>query len=213
MGDKSELQHIPRAVDALVLSEARSSLIARARKDATSLMESRPLTMESTPVEALGTSVLSNDVEAEEQFHNGLISNSGQDYVSAAFWFRKAAEKGHTRAGCALGLLYCKGQGVPQDNAKAIDCWRKAAEQGEDNALYYLTLYSVSGALGTPNNYAEGYFWASLAVARTAGHDLAPYVEIRDGCASKLTLDQLSKVQTQVSQWLVANQSVPQKCR
>ena len=38
MGDKSELQHIPRAVDALVLSEARSSLIARARKDAAEIV-------------------------------------------------------------------------------------------------------------------------------------------------------------------------------
>jgi hypothetical protein len=42
MGEKSELQHIPRAVDALVLSEARSSLIARGRSNAKSLLARKP---------------------------------------------------------------------------------------------------------------------------------------------------------------------------
>ena len=42
MADKSELQHIPRTVDALVLSEARSSLIARASNDAKAIMARKP---------------------------------------------------------------------------------------------------------------------------------------------------------------------------
>jgi hypothetical protein len=42
VADKSELQHIPRVVDALVLSEAHSSLIARASNDAKALMARKP---------------------------------------------------------------------------------------------------------------------------------------------------------------------------
>jgi len=42
VADKSELQHIPRAVDALVLSEARSSLIARASDAGKTIMARKP---------------------------------------------------------------------------------------------------------------------------------------------------------------------------
>jgi hypothetical protein len=72
-------------------------------------------------------------------------------------------------------------------------------------------LYSLSGALGTPNDYAEGYFWASLAAARANGPDQAPYAEIRDGCATKLPPGELSKVRARVSQWLAANRPEPHK--
>jgi hypothetical protein len=42
VADKSELQHMPRAVDTLILSESRSSLIARGSNDAKAIMARSP---------------------------------------------------------------------------------------------------------------------------------------------------------------------------
>ena len=41
------------------------------------------------------------------------------DYSEAAMWYRRAAEQGDSRAQYSLGLLYDRGQGVPQDIIEA----------------------------------------------------------------------------------------------
>jgi TPR repeat protein len=45
-----------------------------------------------------------------------------------AGWYRKAADQGHARAQCNLGLMYANGQGVAQDHATATTWLRKAAD-------------------------------------------------------------------------------------
>ncbi len=59
-----------------------------------------------------------------------------------------------------LGEKYFEGDGVPQDLNKAIEYYRKAAEQGHAGAQYQLGwLYTVG--LGVPQDYAEGFKWYS----------------------------------------------------
>jgi len=53
-----------------------------------------------------------------------------QDYTQAAFWYRKSAEQGYSKAQSNLGSMYHRGQGVPQDDTQASSWFRKAAEQG-----------------------------------------------------------------------------------
>ena len=48
----------------------------------------------------------------------------------------KAAEKGDANIQVQLGAMYLLGQGVPQDNAKALGWYSKAAEQGHANGQY-----------------------------------------------------------------------------
>ena len=43
----------------------------------------------------------------------------------------KAAEQGHAAAQYMLGLCYELGEGVEQDQVKAVEWYRKAAEQGQ----------------------------------------------------------------------------------
>ncbi len=43
-----------------------------------------------------------------------------EDLVEAVRWFRLAAEQGGAEAQYNLGVLYATGQGVPQDNAEAV---------------------------------------------------------------------------------------------
>jgi TPR repeat protein len=60
------------------------------------------------------------------------------DYLQAAGWYRKAAEKGLAEAQYGLGFLYLYGKGVPMDYAQATAWMLKAAEQGETKAQFNL---------------------------------------------------------------------------
>lgn len=181
----------------------------RARKDAANLLVRR-FTAEIPPVaRPLEASTLLDQGDAEEQFRLGQNFYSTQDYGQAAVWLSKAAEQGHGKAQSHLGYLYCKGHGVPQDDAQAVVLWQRAAEQGDETALFDLVLLYASEAMGIPQSYIEGYFWASLAA--TIEPDQVLYVEIRNGFASKLAPHELSKAQIRVSQWLATNKSRPRK--
>ena len=57
-----------------------------------------------------------------------------QDYAKAAWWFRRAAERGKAKAQAKLGLAYEKGQGVPQNNMLAHMWLNLAALQGKEDA-------------------------------------------------------------------------------
>ena len=56
--------------------------------------------------------------------------NEKTDYATDASWFRKAAEEGNVFAQHALGVLYVKGEGVPQDYVQAHMWSSLSAAQG-----------------------------------------------------------------------------------
>ena len=62
------------------------------------------------------------------------IFNKKTDYATDVSWFRKAAEEGNVFAQHALGVLYAKGEGVPQDYVQA-HMWfsLSAAQDGDTN--------------------------------------------------------------------------------
>jgi hypothetical protein len=62
-------------------------------------------------------------------YFGGLLAP--QDYLAAAWWFRKAAEQGSFLAPYKLGLLYENGLGVPRDPAKAAGWYREGAKSGD----------------------------------------------------------------------------------
>ena len=69
-----------------------------------------------------------------------------------------AAERGDPKAEARLGSMYYYGQGVPQDDTKAANWYRKSAEQGnaagEDGLAwsYYL-------GRGSPQDYSQALAW------------------------------------------------------
>ncbi len=73
-------------------------------------------------------------------------------------WFRKAAEQGYAPAEHNLGLMYDKGQGVPQDYQEALKWYRKAAEQGHAPGQFCLGLMYDEGQ-GVPQDYQEALKW------------------------------------------------------
>ena len=73
-------------------------------------------------------------------------------------WFRKPAEQGYTDAQYFLGLMYAKGQSVPQDYGEAIKWIRMAAEGRDYEAQYTLGNMYYQGE-GVPQDYTEAAKW------------------------------------------------------
>jgi TPR repeat protein len=114
--------------------------------------------------------------DAEAQFSLGLKFASGgpaalEDYTQAAHWYLKAASQNHALAQFNLGLMFADGQGVAQDDAKALMWMRMAALQGDAGAQYHLGLRSRRDSFeGLPKDALESnleaYKWFRLAAAQ-----------------------------------------------
>ncbi len=64
-----------------------------------------------------------------------------------------------------LGVLYAKGEGVPQDDEQAAKWFRLAAEQGNGNAQFNLGLLHGEGQ-GVPQDVMQAHMWWNLAAAQ-----------------------------------------------
>lgn len=67
-----------------------------------------------------------------------------RDFVKAAEYYRKAAEKGYMEAQYELGRCYEIGLGLPSARHRASEWYVKAAERGHIEAQYYLGKYCES---------------------------------------------------------------------
>ena len=78
-------------------------------------------------------------------FDDALSAYSRGDYETAMRLFRPLAEQGNADAQANLGFMYQNGQGVPQDDKRAIAWYRKAADQGNDYGQTTLGFMYESG--------------------------------------------------------------------
>ena len=76
--------------------------------------------------------------------------------------WRPLAEQGYAKAQNNLGVVYDNGYGVPQDDAQAVDWYRKAAEQGDVRAQFNLGLMYGRGQ-GVARDYVRAYAWFNTA--------------------------------------------------
>ena len=91
-------------------------------------------------------------------FDEGAVAYERGDYETAHREFLKAAEQGDARAQYNLGVMYGKGEGVPQDYAEALRWYRQAAEQGDASAQFNLGVMYYRGE-GVSRDYAEALRW------------------------------------------------------
>ena len=94
----------------------------------------------------------------EQQFQQGLESANKGDYQTAIKLWKPLAEQGSTSAQFNLGIMYSKGYGVKQDDAKAAKWYRKAAEQGMIDAQNKMGEVYLDGR-GVKQNDAEAVKW------------------------------------------------------
>ena len=67
-------------------------------------------------------------------FEKGLNAYEKEDYSTALREWTPLAEQGDALAQYNLGLMYDKGQGVPQDYKTAVKWYTLAAEQGDPDS-------------------------------------------------------------------------------
>ena len=114
------------------------------------------------------------EISAEEMNRKGYDADEKKNYAEAIRWYRKAADKGLAKAQANLGLMYEKGQGVPQDYSLALDWYRKAAAQGFAAAQHSVGYFYEKG-LGVKKDSAQAVAWFRKAAEQgiaVAQHNL-----------------------------------------
>ena len=121
---------------------------------------------------------------------------------------RQAAEQGDATAQFNLGVMYAKGEGVPQDDAEAVQWYRLAAEQGHAEAQGTLGAMYMNGQ-GVPQDDETAHVWLNVAASRSTGEQRDKYVEARDAVAERMTRGQLAEAQRRAREWDEASRLFP----
>ena len=116
------------------------------------------------------------------------------DYTQAARLFRPLAEQGIASAQFNLGMMYARGQGVPQDYQAALKWYRRAAEQGHASAQNNLGLMYERGR-GARQDFILAHMWSNIAAATLNGDEGKTALTRRDHVASQMTPAQIEKAQ------------------
>jgi TPR repeat protein len=116
------------------------------------------------------------------------------DYTQAARLFRPLAEQGIPAAQVNLGMMYAKGQGVPQDYQAALKWYRRAAEQGNGSAQNNLGLMYERGR-GVRQDFILAHMWSNIAAGALNGDEGKTALTRRDHVASQMTAGQIEKAQ------------------
>ena len=137
---------------------------------------------------------------AEGDWDRARTAHERGDYAAEVAIVRPLAEKGLPFAQFNLGVLYDQGKGVPQDNALAMQWYRKAAEQGLPQAQVNLAIMYEEGQ-GVSPDYAQAYFWYALADAQGDGQ--AP--QAKQDVAKKMTPAQIEEAERRVKEFRAAH--------
>jgi TPR repeat protein len=110
------------------------------------------------------------------------------DYDKAVADVQFLAHGGEARAQYDLGVMYDKGQGVPQSDKEAMYWYGRAAEQGEPRAQYNLGLMYLNGQ-GVEPDLIKAYYLVSLS----ASHGNANALNARDYVSEKMSSEQIAE--------------------
>ena len=113
---------------------------------------------------------------------------------------RKLAEQGDADAEWQLGILYHDGDGVPKDDAVAMQWYERAAEQGYVPAQSTLGAYYWAGR-GIPQDLSKAYFWSQLALAQGDENSKSRL----EGLSAQMTQSQVAAARQQAEAWLHAH--------
>jgi len=131
-----------------------------------------------------------------DDFQDGLDAYKRQDYKTAYKLWLPLAEQGDADAQVLLGVMYDKGQGVPQDYKESIKWYRLSAEQGDAEAQSNLGLMYYNGQ-GVPQDYVSAHMWWNLSSAN--GDKDA--IKNRKLVETKMTTQQIEKAQELARNW------------
>lgn len=114
---------------------------------------------------------------------------------------QRKAEQGNATALFNLGLMYDKGEGVPQDYGEALKWYRKAAELGHASAQFNLGFIYTYG-LGVPEDYGEAVKWLEIAASLGKGYVGEMAVKMRNDISAHMTREQIAEANRLSREWL-----------
>ena len=123
-------------------------------------------------VTALAALVAATPQVARAGFAEALNAYDAGQYETAFREWMKLARAGDAAAQRNIGQMYRLGLGVRQDDAKAVEWYRRAAEQGLSRAQANLGMMYLLGR-GTEQDYGEAARWFARAAAQ--GHVISMY--------------------------------------
>ncbi len=115
--------------------------------------------------------LLAAPVQAD--FSGALRAYDNGDYQTALAEFRSLATGGDADAQSILALMYLEGQAVDTDMGQAIGWYVAAAEQGQVDAQYALSIIAMEGVGGTSRDETTAALWMREAARR--GHMYAQF--------------------------------------
>lgn len=130
----------------------------------------------------------------------GVRAYAHENYPRSARLLFARAERGDPRAQTYIGVMYLRGQGLPQNYQAAAEWLHRAARGGAPAAQYFLGLLYDKG-LGVPQDFVLAQAWLDLAVAQAEPGWRARWAPIRDAVASKMSRAQLAEAQQLALDW------------
>ena len=110
---------------------------------------------------------------------------------------RKLADQGDAEAQWQMGVRFHNAEGVPHDDAQAMQWFQRAAEQGHVTAQSALGAYYFA-ARGVPKDLSKAYFWSVIAMAQ--GDEISKgRLEL---LASQMTHAQVDAARQQAEAWI-----------
>ncbi len=106
----------------------------------------------------------------QADYEAGVTAYYRQDYETAFREFKTVAAAGDENAQYNVGLMYLKGQGVPENPEEASRWFHHAAMQGQVDAQSFLGALYADGQ-GVHQDYSLAAYW--LTRAADAGHPAA----------------------------------------
>ena len=106
----------------------------------------------------------------QADYEAGVNAYYRQDYEAALREFKTVAAAGDENAQYNVGLMYLKGQGVPENPEEAWRWFQRAAMQGQVDAQSFLGALYADGQ-GVHQDYTLAAYW--LTRAADAGHPAA----------------------------------------
>lgn len=122
-----------------------------------------------------------------------------ESYSKARADLQSLAEKGNAFAQTRLGLMYAKGQDIPQDYAKAMQWFRLAAQQGNGLAQANLGVMYYNGQ-GVSQDYVKAYMWSEVATANGFKEADANMPAL----AARMTSAQIVQARQEAAEWWAA---------
>jgi hypothetical protein len=103
-----------------------------------------------------------NAGSADGQARLAWVLDQSEQNEDAVRWYRAAAEQGYANGYFGLGEMYAKGEGVEQDDTKAVENFRLAAENGHAQAHRVLINAYTRGLFGLKVDAAMAAEWQAL---------------------------------------------------